>query len=137
MKGVNNRPIEPEANNNTILLAEDELMVRTLAVTILREEGYDVLESSDGEEALEVANQLEGKNINLLLSDISMPRMGGIELYQQFSSHYPGVPVLLMSGYTTGSIPRNPGSDKNVRFLPKPFTPTRLAEEVRAAPTQG
>ena len=62
-----NTPIKLEDCNETILLAEDELMVRTLAVTILRGEGYDVLEASDGEEALLVANQQEGKRIDLLL----------------------------------------------------------------------
>jgi len=96
-----------------------------------------VLETSDGDEALRVANQQEGKKIDLLLSDIMMPRMSGIDLYQQFSSQYPDIPVLLMSGYTTESIPRSSGPDKKVSFLPKPFTPARLAEEVRAALTQG
>ena len=89
-----------EACNETILLAEDELMVRAVTVTILREEGFFVLETSDGDEALRVANQQEGKKIDLLLSDIMMPRMSGIDLYQQFSSQYPGIPVLLMSGST-------------------------------------
>ena len=126
-----------EACNGTILLAEDELMVRALTVTILRGVGFLVLEASDGEEALRVANQLQGKKIDLLLSDIMMPRMSGIDLYQQFSSQYPGIPVVLMSGYTTESIPKSSGPDKHVSFLPKPFTPARLAEEVRAALTQG
>ena len=126
MNGVINSAVEREAISQTIILAEDELMVRTMAATILREEGYDVLESSNGEEALQVANQREGRKINLLLSDIRMPRMNGIYLYQQFRSHYPGVPVLLMSGYTDESIPRS------ASFLPKPFTPTKLAEKVRA-----
>ena len=82
--------------NETILLAEDEPMVRAVTVAILRQEGYDVLESSDGEEALQMAYQREGEKIDLLLSDITMPRMNGIDLYHQFSSLYPGIPVLLM-----------------------------------------
>ncbi len=133
--GSTNTVIERNPCNETILLAEDELMVRKLIVAILRQEGYAVLECSDGEEALQMAYQREGEKIDLLLSDIVMPRMSGIDLYQQFSSQYPGIPVLLMSGYANESIPRS------VPFLPKPFGPTRLAEAVRAAigqaPTQG
>ena len=117
--------------NETILLAEDEQIVRALIVAILHEEGYDVLECSDGEEALQMAFRREGENIDLLLSDIVMPRMSGIDLYQLFSFQYPGIPVLLTSGFTNESIP------SSVPFLPKPFGPKRLADEVRAILTQG
>ena len=123
---------DPESNNQTILLAEDESSLRALIAAVLIEEGFLVLESGNGKEALGVANQLMGKEINLLLSDIMMPQMDGLELYEQFRSMYPEIPVLLMSGFSYKNLPSTSGRE-NVAFLSKPFTITKLADEVRAA----
>ena len=124
---------ESEVMGQTILLAEDEPSLRTLVATILYEEGFLVLESCNGEEALLIADQLNGKEISLLLSDIVMPQMDGIELYEQFRTKYPETPVLLMSGFTGHNLPTNSGKDNNVAFLSKPFSITKLADKVRIA----
>ncbi len=114
------------ASNQTILLVDDELIVRNLSNKILSQEWFCVLEAGDGTEALRIAQQ-SNHEIGLLLSDIMMPKMDGIELCEKFSCLYPGIPVLLMSGYTTGSVPRN------ASFLQKPFTPSSLVAGVQAS----
>lgn len=100
------RPAEPEARTRpssvrgeTILLAEDEPSVRKYTRRMLEREGYTVLEACDGEEALALAKSRTG-TIHLLLTDIIMPTMGGMELAENFGAAYPGVPVLFMTAYT-------------------------------------
>lgn len=90
---------EPPAGKETILLAEDESVVRDIVVTALREQGYTVVEASNGEEALRAAEAHDGE-IHMLLTDMVMPRMGGKELLKQVQERWPGTPALLMSGYT-------------------------------------
>ncbi len=90
---------ESPAGKETILLAEDEAVVRDLAAVALREQGYTVVEASNGEEALRAAEAHDGE-IHMLLTDMVMPRMGGRELSDRLRERWPGIPVLLMSGYT-------------------------------------
>src|SRR6266571_3140294 len=94
--------------NNTspqfvILLAEDETLVRNVVRAMLTEAGYAVLDAVDGEHALEVSRRYDG-SIHMLLSDIKMPRMNGIELSEQISRERPGIKVLLMSGKPSGEL---------------------------------
>jgi CheY-like chemotaxis protein len=84
----------------TILVAEDELLVRTMIATALRTRGYNVLEGANGAEALQVAQEYGAGKIQLLLSDITMPLMDGIALARQFRNMSPDVKILLMSAYT-------------------------------------
>ncbi len=122
-------PAEPPAmpGAETILLAEDEEMVRKLASEILRRQGYTVLETSHGEEALELLRK-EGDRVHLLLTDVVMPRMGGPELARRARLERPGLPVLFMSGYPGVEAPAEiPGS-----LLEKPFTAARLIDKIRA-----
>lgn len=115
------------ARGETILLAEDEPAVRKYTRRMLEREGYTVLEAGDGEEALAVAKS-HGGTIHLLLTDIIMPAMGGMELAEQFSAAYPGVPVLFMTAYTD-QIMRH----WNVlsAYIQKPYNLSDLLTQVR------
>jgi two-component system cell cycle sensor histidine kinase/response regulator CckA len=115
----------------TILLAEDEEQVRVLARTILRKHGYNVLEASDASAALRLSEQFAGA-IDLLLTDVVMPHMSGRQLAQQLASGRPQLRVLYMSGYTDDTVLHSGVRQAEVAFLQKPFTPTLLAEKVRA-----
>jgi signal transduction histidine kinase/CheY-like chemotaxis protein len=115
----------------TVLLAEDELAVRALAGRVLRAQGYSVLEAADGEVALNLARSREGLRIDLLLTDVVMPRMGGKTLAEQIVSMYPGIKVLFTSGYTDDTIVHFGRLDPGVAFIQKPFSPSALAHKVR------
>jgi PAS domain S-box-containing protein len=116
----------------TILLAEDETSLRTLTRSTLELCGYKVLEAKDGVEALEVSERHAGP-IELLLTDIVMPGMGGRPLAQELTRRRPEIRVVYMSGYTGQAVgaqgPVEPGSD----FLPKPFTRDTLTRKIREA----
>ena len=115
----------------TVLLAEDEPSVRFVAAEALRRSGYTVLEAANGEEAVRVAHERGMANIDLLVTDVAMPRMGGMELCERLRATCPGIKVLFISGYAAGAIARNGGSNSDVPFLPKPFSPAAIAHKVR------
>ena len=117
----------PTARGETILLAEDEPGVRKYTRKILERHGYAVLEAPNGEEALAVARSHPG-TIHLLLTDIIMPLMGGVELTEKFNGEFPGIPVLFMSAYTD-QIMRH----WNVlsAYIQKPYNLSDLLTQVR------
>jgi PAS domain S-box-containing protein len=116
----------------TILLVEDEKVVRDLTARILRDLGYEVLVAGDGKEALEVAaGHLE--KLSLVISDLVMPQMGGRELAEKLQLLKPEIKLILMSGYTENSILHQGGFGKNLSFLQKPFSYDALATKVRDA----
>jgi two-component system, cell cycle sensor histidine kinase and response regulator CckA len=117
------------AGTETILLAEDEEMVRNLARDSLKTHGYTVLEAANGREALLICEQHEGP-IHLLLTDAVMPRMSGKELADQFLTLRPDADVLYMSGYTDRAIVHHGILDENIAFIGKPFTPDALVLKV-------
>jgi PAS domain S-box-containing protein len=117
----------------TVLLAEDEEAVRSLVARTLRAQGYTVLEATNGAEALAIVEQRAGAPIQLLLTDMIMPRVGGYELAQRVRQHLPSIRVLLMSGYTDNAAMQSGALDSQTAFLQKPFTPTALAHSVREA----
>ena len=117
----------------TVLLVEDEPAVRRLASTVLRDSGYRVLEASDGSEALELVSEQGARRIHLLLTDLTMPRIGGLELARQVRQLLPGIRVLYTSGYSVAAMEEVRVHDPEAMFIEKPFTPSELAAHVRAA----
>jgi two-component system cell cycle sensor histidine kinase/response regulator CckA len=117
--------------SETILVVEDELQVRGLAVRVLQGQGYMVLEASNGEEALRVVQEHAGENIHLLLTDVVMPHMGGKELADQLKILHPDIKVLYTSGYTDNAIVNHGILEPGTNFLQKPFSPEALAQKVR------
>lgn len=116
--------------NETILLVEDENSVRELTSKILRQQGYNVLEAANGEEALRKAKKHDQK-IHLLLADVIMPQMGGKELADQIESFLPKTKVLFMSGYTDNAIGQHGVLKPNIAFIQKPFSAAALAFKIR------
>ncbi len=115
----------------TVLLVEDEEMVRDMAKEILQESGYQVLEAKHGREALLVAEQHHGP-IHLMLSDVVMPQMSGRELAEQLTPLRREMKVLYMSGYTDDAIVHHGVLDEGMAFIGKPFTAGALTRKVRA-----
>ena len=116
----------------TILLVEDEAAVRTLAKKILSQKGYRVLEASDGAIALRLAAAHVGE-IDLVLTDVAMPNLGGRGMVEELRELSPGIRVLFMSGYPKEEIFPDKGSANRIPYLQKPFTGETLFTEVRSA----
>lgn len=114
----------------TIMLVEDEESVRTLSRIILEKEGYTIIEAKHGREALLLCEQYPGK-IDLLLTDVVMPYVGGPELAEQISLLRPGIKVVYLSGYTDKAITQAGLLTEGVAFLEKPFTPQTLLRRLR------
>jgi signal transduction histidine kinase len=117
--------------SETVLVAEDETLVRMLAVHTLRSNGYTVLEAGDGAEALRVAQHHAG-TIDLLLTDMVMPRIGGVTLAQRLREQRPGLRVVFSSGYSSQALSEAGLTDAAV-LLPKPYRAANLLGKVREA----
>jgi DNA-binding response OmpR family regulator len=118
---------DPNSNaGKTILLADDDGQLRTFLAALLRKCGYNIIVASDGKEALQKAREFEGV-IHLLLSDVDMPEMTGIELAIQLNQERPDTKILLISGLSTGMLVLNNGW----QFLPKPFMSDMLKDRIR------
>jgi PAS domain S-box-containing protein len=114
----------------TVLLVEDEVAVRLFAARVLRESGYRVLETTTGDEALHAA-QTDAGPIQLLLTDVVLPQMGGKALAERLAAHYPSLKVLFMSGYADDAIVHHGRLEAGLAFLHKPFSPGVLLRKVR------
>jgi CheY-like chemotaxis protein len=114
----------------TILIVEDEEEVRKLAGKILERQGYRILETSNGDDAL-LACERRKSPIHLMLADIIMPGMSGSELAKLLKPLYPEIKILYMSGYTDDAIVRHGVLEKGVNYIQKPFTMEGLARKVR------
>jgi CheY-like chemotaxis protein len=112
---------------HVVLVAEDDALVRDLINTVLLRAGYSVLLASDGQEALEVSRSYSG-HIDLLLSDVVMPRMNGLKLAVNIRAERPAIRSLLMSGKLGTEIIRQ---SREVDFLRKPFLPEELRQKLR------
>jgi CheY-like chemotaxis protein len=116
--------------NETVLVAEDADPVRHLVRETLERHGYKVLEARDGRSALEIAASHAGA-IDVLLTDIVMPQLGGRELAAQLRRERAGIRVLFMSGYTDDTVIHHDVLESGSAYLQKPFTPDGLARKVR------
>jgi two-component system cell cycle sensor histidine kinase/response regulator CckA len=114
----------------TILLVEDEDAVRMFASRALRDKGYRVMESSNGESALEFIKK-SGNTIDLVVTDVVMPKMDGPSLINQIKTQNPNMKVIFISGYTEDSFRDSLTSDSTVHFLSKPFSIKELACKVK------
>lgn len=112
-----------------ILVVDDEPMLRSLVGRILSDEGYSVLEAADGGEALQLMERF-GRDLALVISDVVMPKLNGIELLERISVAYRGLPVVLMSGYREREL-LSRGLVAPCAMLEKPFSSSALLAEVR------
>jgi CheY-like chemotaxis protein len=116
--------------SETILLVEDQEQVRAVAAGILQRNGYQVLVAQNAGDALLLAEKHRG-GIHLLLTDVVMPQISGVELARRIALSRPDLKVLFMSGYTDDSIVRHGVLDRRMAFLQKPFTPESLTRKLR------
>ncbi len=116
--------------DETILFVEDDSSLRTMACAVLRGAGYEVIEASDGLEALRLCGDASVE-MDLVISDMVMPVMDGRDLATHVQRLRPGVRTLLMSGYTRDALVHNPDQNPAAWFLEKPFTPDALQRKVR------
>jgi CheY-like chemotaxis protein len=114
----------------TILVVEDEEIVRELATRVLSDLGYKILEAAEGKEALDVSRHHEGP-IGLVVTDVEIPGMLGTELAAALEFSIPNTPVLFISGYTGGALVEHGVLDEGMAFLQKPFSREGLAQKVR------
>ncbi|HUJ97954.1 MAG TPA: PAS domain-containing protein [Stellaceae bacterium] len=114
----------------TVLLVEDEDPVRLFSARALRNKGYKVIEAKSGESALEVITSGNEK-VELLITDVVMPRMDGPNLVKQVRELYPDMKVIFISGYTEDAFRKRLDRDADIHFLPKPFSLKQLAGKVK------
>ncbi|MCJ7746488.1 MAG: response regulator, partial [Desulfobacterales bacterium] len=122
---------KPKQGFETILLVEDEEIVRKLACKVLQNYGYTVLEAPNGEEALRIVQGQNGNPIHLMVTDVVMPGMSGRQLAERLVSLWPKLKVLYMSGYTDNAIVHHGVLDPGIAYIQKPFAPDALASKVR------
>ncbi len=122
----------PKARSATILLAEDDEIMRGLTRTMLEGHGYTVVEADDGKSALEKAAAHQGR-IDLLLTDVVMRRVSGPELAEQLTASHPELKVVYMSGYTGELIKEREVVNRDITLLEKPFTRNALLDAVHTA----
>jgi two-component system, cell cycle sensor histidine kinase and response regulator CckA len=125
-------PKTTSVGNGTILIAEDETSLRTLACNILEACGYTVLQAADGEEALAISRKYRGA-IEVLLTDVVMPGMGGKELARELSRERPGMRIIYMSGYTGQTFEEQWPIESGSFVLMKPFSRQELRQKVHEA----
>jgi CheY-like chemotaxis protein len=121
--------VAPRGGSETVLLVEDEEVVRGLARRILEQAGYSVIEASKGAEAILLCQ--DNATVDLLLTDVVMPEMSGKELVDHLKEQRADLKVLFMSGYTDEAIVHHGVLDSSVEFIQKPFTPASLIRRVR------
>jgi len=132
------RPTQPSpspdqsAGKRTILVVDDERPLRRAVARMLADSGYVVLQASDGLDAAELLQEWEGP-VDLVLTDVLMPRMSGVELVKRLAEQYPSIESVLMSGYTHGLISKGGLEPARLLFLQKPFSKEELLEKLELA----
>ncbi|MCC6405688.1 MAG: response regulator, partial [Planctomycetes bacterium] len=122
--------VDPAGGDETILLVEDDVHVREVAIASLRSRGYDVLSASSGQEALELVRALD-RPLDLLFTDVVMGKMSGTELAVEVRRLRPAAKILFASGYTEVALREQALTDLGAAFLQKPYTPEALRRKVR------
>jgi DNA-binding response OmpR family regulator len=140
-RDVTNPPVDlpdlrsPGARHSVILVADDDALIRNLVTLLMQQDGHFVLSAADGHEGLELSRQYPG-SIDLVITDVQMPRLNGTDLCAHLFEERPGIKVLVMSGADMSEIV---SQNINLPFLPKPFDGQTLKARVRAilaAPVQ-
>ncbi len=126
-----NLPLRETGGSETLLLVEDEEMVRQLVARVLRDLGYEVFDTASGDEAISFSDSFD-REIDLLLTDVVMPGMSGRELVEVLAAKRPTTRVLFMSGYTDEASVHHGVLDGVAEFIGKPFTPQELAHKIRS-----
>ena len=129
-------PVEKSDNFETVLVVEDEDIVRELVCEVLEDQGYNVMCARDGIEALNMAEEYDG-TIHLLVTDVIMPHMNGHELAGKLSQLRPDMKILYVSGYSDNDIGDHGILDPRYELLQKPFTPQTLARKIREVIREG
>ena len=124
-------PGPASARSGSVLVVEDEPAVRSVALRALRGAGFTVCVAADGDEALRLLGEARGPAVDLVVTDVVMPRLGGLELAARLRERRPGLPVLFVSGYTEHAADLQGRLDERTTFLSKPFTPQDLLRAVR------
>ena len=119
-------------DDDCILVVEDEVAVRRVVERLLRADGYRLLLAQNGDDALDVMRR-QGHEVSLVLSDVMMPKMGGVSLVAALREHYPSLPVMLMSGFGETDMVQQQLARHDVTFVQKPFNARELLAQVRAA----
>jgi PAS domain S-box-containing protein len=123
-------PVVKLDGSETVLIVEDDDGLRKLAQNVLQQHGYRVLTAENGEDALKVSEAHDG-SIDLMITDVVMPKMGGRETAERLQPLYPRMKVIYMSGYTDNAIVHHGVLASGLNFLEKPFSPKGLARKVR------
>jgi signal transduction histidine kinase/ActR/RegA family two-component response regulator len=130
--GAKTRAEAPKAQSGveTVLLVDDNEFVRTFARRVLASQGYNVLDTGTGDDAVDLfAGQT--RSVDMLITDVVMPGMSGPELASRLTGRHPGLKVLFISGYADEAIGSRGAISPDIAFLPKPFTPDALTQKVR------
>jgi len=120
----------PRRGTETILLAEDDRDVRNLTRTVLEDFGYRIIAAVDGQDAIRKFRE-QAADIDLMLLDVIMPKIGGVEAYEAIKAIRPGIKVIFTSGYSAGAIPNSNFINDDLIYIPKPVSPIALLNKIR------
>jgi len=123
-------PVDDPGGSETVLIIEDNDLLRNFVQKALQGYGYRVMDAENGEDALRVCKEHDGR-IDLMITDVIMPKMGGREAAKRLQPLYPQMKVIYMSGYTDNAIVHHGVLERGLNFLEKPFTPEGLARKAR------
>ena len=126
-KTTSTETVSPEEVSGAILLVEDEEMLRVLGKELLEAHGFSAITASNGRESLEIYRE-RGSEIDMILLDLLMPVMGGIEAYHELRKINPTVPIIICSGYGVGSVENVIENDPHAGFMHKPYKPGELRD---------
>ncbi len=115
----------------TILIVEDEALLRSITSSALESQGYIVLQAGSGQEGLRVATEHKGPPISLVITDLVMPQMSGTEMVEKLKPNFPDLRILFTSGYTADAISHHGVLNSGIAFLPKPYTLAALTGKIR------